>query len=617
MKSLFRLFENLGRREASREFLHPTPDNYSYVRQCSEEFSNWILIAFCLAVVGGVLQIITFDFLGELVDWLDTAPPNSLLNQKGNDLALVAIGISVVIPTITILKNLVFHQLLGPNLQKNAIVKLYRTLISAPASYHEEDDPGSTAIVVVDTSEAIIDVVLQFCGFAGFLIAFFGALFFYVGNIDGWLTLPFLSWTSIFIGMLVWQWIPGARTTNRLEAESCAEITGKFTERFARIRTVKMLSNQDYENKFAERSAKRHRRVVSKEYQVFSHFASIVGVLNGALVVSAGLLCLSLWMNDGISIGEFSMVLALVYRVISLSEWCQEEFDSFFVSWGQVTVGRELINDFLEDIEPLPDTSAPSNTPFEVKKGKIVFKNVEFGYENKPALFTNFSLKIKAGEKVGIIGPSGAGKSSLFNMLTGIDEIEDGEITIDGQDIEDYSSDSICNQVSFLNQDIGLFNQSIYENVTFGLSGVPITEVKAALHKANALTFVENYQDNKGRKGLSAAIGENGAQLSGGQRQRLALARALLRDKQILLLDEATSALDPALKAEFIISLRELMKGKTVISIAHSYDVLAMMDRIIEIRNGKIVRQGKPNQVLGLSEIIAAPKDNIVAESLA
>lgn len=596
MKLLFKLFEKLGHIDAFQSHLSETKHNLTFIRQCSKEFSIWMGVAFGVALLGGILQIVTFDFLGELVDWLNTESSSSLFEDKGYDLVVMAIAIAVVIPIITLLKNLVFHQLLGPNLQKNAMVKLYRTLISSPASYHEEDEPGSTAIVIVDTSEAVIDVVLQFCGSAGFLIAFLGALLIYVGNINGWLTLPFLIWTGVFLWMLVKQWIPKANTTNRLEAESCAEITGKFTERFARIRTVKMLSNQEYENRFAEKWASRHRRVVAKEYRVFSHFASVVGLLNGILIVGAGLLCLKMWMNNSITLGEFSMVLALVYRVISLSEWCQDEFDAFFVSWGQVTVGRELVNDFLEDVD-----FVSQDNDFKVKKGKIVFKQVEFGYAEKAPLFSDFCLKIKAGEKLGIIGSSGAGKSSILNMLSGMDEIESGAIYIDGQDIEDYSTDSICGEISFLNQDIGLFNQSIYDNVTFGLNGVSEASVKAILGKANALDFIEKYQDSKGRTGLRAHIGENGTQLSGGQRQRLGLARALLRDKKILLLDEASSALDPALKAAFIQSLSTFMKGKTVISIAHSYDVLAMMDRIIVIEDGKIVDQGKPRDVLGLA----------------
>ena len=236
-------------------------------------------------------------------------------------------------------------------------------------------------------------------------------------------------------------------------------------------------------------------------------------------------------MNERLSVGEFSMVLALVYRVISLSEWCQDEFDAFFVSWGQVTVGRELINEFLEDVEPVDD-----DPQFRIDKGKIVFKNVEFGYGDKAPIFTDFSLKIKAGEKIGIVGPSGAGKSSILNMLCGIDEIEEGKIKIDGQDISQFSTETLCREISFLNQDIGLFNQSIYKNLIFGLSHMDRSAVTETLRQANALEFVDTYKDNRGRQGLSAFVGDNGAQLSGGQRQRLALARALLRDKKILLL---------------------------------------------------------------------------------
>ena len=147
MNALFTLFEKAGRRDDAELRLGETQSNASFVYECTHGFSRWIIIAFVIALFGGMLQVVTFDFLGDLVDWLDASSSDRLLDSKGDELVLVAIAIAIVIPMITLVKNLLFHQLLGPNLQKNTIVKLYRTLIASPASYHEEDDPGSTAIV--------------------------------------------------------------------------------------------------------------------------------------------------------------------------------------------------------------------------------------------------------------------------------------------------------------------------------------------------------------------------------------------------------------------------------------------------------------------------------------
>ena len=243
-------------------------------------------------------------------------------------------------------------------------------------------------------------------------------------------------------------------------------------------------------------------------------------------------------------------------------------------------------------VMPIAITDKPNAPDLVVKHGMIEFKHIVFGYRNRPVLKDLF-LRIKPGERVGIVGPSGAGKSTLVNLLMRFYDPKQGHILIDGQDISDVKQDSLRSNIAFIPQDPSMFNRTIGENIGYGKFGATKAEIRKAAKSASADDFIMATE-----KKYNSLVGDKGIKLSGGQRQRIAIARAFLKDAPILVLDEATSALDSETEVAIQESFEKLSKGRTTIAIAHRLSTLRNMDRIIVLDKGVIVEQGTHQQLL-------------------
>jgi len=228
-----------------------------------------------------------------------------------------------------------------------------------------------------------------------------------------------------------------------------------------------------------------------------------------------------------------------------------------------------------------------------VKSGAaIAFSNISFQYPGGVQVFDKFSLRIQPGQRVGLVGQSGGGKSSLFVLLQRFYDVQQGSITIDGQDISRVTQQSLRQAISVVPQDISLFHRSILENIRYGRPNATDDEVLRAAIAARC-DFVETLP-----QGLATMVGDRGVKLSGGQRQRIAIARAFLKDAPILLLDEATAALDSESEEAIREALARLMRGRTVIAIAHRLATLRNFDRVVLLKAGNIIEDGPPDGLM-------------------
>src|SRR5690606_5423278 len=224
--------------------------------------------------------------------------------------------------------------------------------------------------------------------------------------------------------------------------------------------------------------------------------------------------------------------------------------------------------------------------PLQVPQGEIKFEDVSFAYNNRNVI-DHLNLTIKPGEKIGIAGRSGAGKSTLIQLLLHFYDLNQGRISIDGQNIEDVTQDSLRKSIALVTQDTSLLHRTVAENIKYGRPHATDEEMFEAVRKAKAEDFIPQLTDLRGKTGYEAYVGERGVKLSGGQRQRVAIARVFLKDAPILILDEATSALDSEVEAAIQSSLDDLMEGKTVIAIAHRLSTIAQMDRLVVLDEGR------------------------------
>lgn len=235
-----------------------------------------------------------------------------------------------------------------------------------------------------------------------------------------------------------------------------------------------------------------------------------------------------------------------------------------------------------------------TDKPLKIKEATVEFMHVDFRHhEQKTKLFRDFCLKIPAGKTVGLVGVSGSGKTTLTKLLLRFDDVMAGAIYVDGVDIRDVTQDSLREAISYVPQESSLFHRSIFENIAYGRVGATLDEVKQAAKLANADEFIRELPN-----GYDTLVGERGVKLSGGQRQRIAIARAILKDAPILVLDEATSALDSESEALIQDALKNLMKGRTSIVVAHRLSTIAGLDEIVVLSEGRIVEQGTHKELL-------------------
>ena len=251
--------------------------------------------------------------------------------------------------------------------------------------------------------------------------------------------------------------------------------------------------------------------------------------------------------------------------------------------------------DRLEEVAAIvPEQDAAGAAPLaQPVRGEVEFVQVRYGYREREQVLTDLSFRVGAGERVGIVGESGAGKSTLFNLLLRFYAPDEGNIHVDGQDVQSTTLQSLRNAIAFVPQDSILFDDTILENVRYGNPCASDAEVKAACEAARAAAFIESLPEN-----YLTQVGERGLKLSGGQRQRLAIARAFLKNAPILLMDEATSSLDAGTECELRVAMQELMQNRTTLVIAHRLSTVTHLSRILMVSDGKILDQGSHEQLM-------------------
>jgi ATP-binding cassette subfamily B protein len=264
-----------------------------------------------------------------------------------------------------------------------------------------------------------------------------------------------------------------------------------------------------------------------------------------------------------------------------------------FQSLGTVKQAYSVMQD-PQDIKDKPDA-----LPLKVTSGEIIFHNVSFHYGEKE-LFKDKQIKIRGGEKIGLVRYTGAGKSTFVNLILRFFSLTKGKITIDGQSIENVTLESLRRQIALIPQDPVLFHRSLRDNINYGKPDASETEILRAAKLAHCSEFIQSIP-----MGYEAKVGERGTKLSGGEKQRIAIARALLVDAPILILDEATSSLDSVTEGYIQDSLHALMQNRTTIVIAHRLSTLSRMDRLLVFDKGKIVEEGTHSSLLNKEGLYA------------
>ncbi|MCO5730426.1 ABC transporter ATP-binding protein [Rhizobium sp. SSA_523] len=600
--AFFRFFETRIQPFAAQQDLRPPKGTaafiWFYVRQAKFPF-------FAMLVLGGMtaaIEAALFWFVGRLVDILASIDKaqgwGGLLATHGYELFGMLVLIGLVRFLVTMATAIVDQQIITPGFYNLVRWQAYQHVARQSVSFFQNDFAGRIVTKVWSGGQAAGDLVTSLMESVWFVLIYAVSMLTLIGGLDWRLAMIVVAWVVIF-SFLARYFVPRIRFHSRETAEAASMLNGRMVDAYSNIQTLRLFGRDEMNDRYMRDGFDIFQSTTMMFTRFITGVRASMAALSGIMITSMAALCIHLWLDGRISSGAVAFTLALVLRLNFLLGRLMTQFNGIMRNFGTVQNAAELIS------QPIGLTDAPNAPALVVAHPAIRFENVSFHYGRAGGVIDHLDLAIAAGEKVGIVGRSGAGKSTLVNLLLRFYDVEAGRILIDGQDIARVTQESLRAQIGMVTQDTSLLHRSIRDNILFGRQDASDAQLLAAARRAQAEDFILSLEDQRGRKGFDAHVGERGVKLSGGQRQRVAIARVMLKDAPILVLDEATSALDSEVEAAIQSNLIELMKGKTVLAIAHRLSTIAALDRLIVMDKGRIIEQGTHAELVSAGGLYA------------
>ncbi len=600
---MFKWFQNLASPFPENVIDTPSKNFWAFAWSCTQGLRPFLLGMTIFTGLIAAFEAALFAMMGKIVDWL-SGVPKALLWQNYTS-QLIALAVVLIFSTLFILAQTLFkHQTLAANFPMRMRWNFHRLMLNQSMSFYQDEFAGRVAAKVMQTALAVRDVWFIVADIMVYVLVYFGSMVGIVAYFNSLIAVPFLLWLAAYVLSLSY-FVPRLSKTSTLQADARSLMAGRITDAYTNISTVKLFSHAGREGAYAKDAMHEFIGTVHAQMQLVSMVEIINHVLNMLLIIGTSLTALYLWSKGQVTVGGVAAATAMALRMNGISHWVMWEMTSLYEQVGTVQDGMNTLtmhNNISDAIEA---------KPLQVVHGEVMFSEVDFGYNfalqaSKKIVLQNLTLRIKAGEKVGLVGRSGAGKSTIVNLLLRFYDVENGQILIDNQDVKTVTQNSLRANIGMVTQDTSLLHRSVRDNILYGRPTATEDEMIAAAKRAEAHAFILGLSDAKGRTGYDAHVGERGVKLSGGQRQRIAIARVMLKDAPILLLDEATSALDSEVETVIQASLYNLMQGKTVVAIAHRLSTIAAMDRLIVLDNGNIVEQGNHAELLAQNGLYAS-----------
>ncbi len=580
-------------------FVDPYPDDtptappkglFAFVWACTRGMRGYVLAMALFTAAIGAFEAVLFAMMGQLVDWLAAAPPADLLKLHGGTLAVLAL---VLLSSIAIagLQSLLKHQALSGNMPMRLRWNFHRLMLGQSMAFYQDEFAGRIATKVMQSALAVRDTVMILCDILVYVVIYFVTMGAVLGSFDLRMLGPFTLWLVLYLLSMRF-FVPRLGRVAQAQADARSLMTGRITDAYTNIATVKLFSHSQREAGYARSAMREFLTTVYAQMRLVTGFEIVNQVLSVVLIGSTAGMVIWLWMRGEVGVGAVAAATAMALRLNGISHWVMWEMASLFEHIGTVQDGMATLS------RPQTVLDRPGAVPIQVSRGDMRFEQVTFSYGGNEPVIRDLSLHIRPGEKIGLVGRSGAGKSTVVNLLLRFYDLQQGRILIDGQDISQVTQDSLRAQIGMVTQDTSLLHRSVRDNIVYGRPDADDEQMRRAAERAEAHDFIQTLADPKGRKAYDAHVGERGVKLSGGQRQRVAIARVMLKDAPILLLDEATSALDSEVEAAIQQSLYRLMEGKTVVAIAHRLSTIAAMDRLIVMDKGCVVEEGTHAQLL-------------------
>ena len=588
---MFRFFENLVDPFSKYQELDNPPKTVrSFLMSYTKPFLGIFIMTGVVAILAAASEIYLIYLLGWIIDIVSGDPKDVFAKNSNNFIWAIAF-ILIFRPLIYAIDVLLINNTLMVNVATLFRWRGHKHVLRQSIGWFENDFAGRIANRVMQTPRSAGEVVFQVFDALGYSLAYiFGGLLL-LNSVDFRLMLPMAIWFLLYLVLISWV-IRNISPASKASSDARSSLNGQIVDTYTNIHSVKLFAHQNQELNSAKSAIEKTRQTFAREMRLYTIMDFGLNILNGLLTTSLIGMSLYLWYIGEATAGTIAAASALAIRLNAMTGWIMWAISSFFRELGVIQEGMDTLADPIK----LKDQENAEN--LEVTKARIKVKNLSHHYGLKKGGLNKLSVTFKENEKVGLVGRSGAGKSTLLKLILRFYDVEAGAICIDGQDISKITQVSLHKNIGVVQQDSSLLHRSIRENICYGKSDATENEIIAAAKKAHAHDFILNLQDESGRKGYDAHVGERGIKLSGGQRQRITLARVILKNAPILLLDEATSALDSEIENQIQDTLKNMMKGKTVIAIAHRLSTIAQMDRILVLDNGKIIEDGDHQSLL-------------------
>ena len=577
-------------------------------------FLSAILNVFSFMVIIPILQILfkVTDTSGvEFVEWstMDTGNMKDVLvnnatyylnefsAEHGASLVLLLLGLFLVF--MTLFKTACYFGSsammipLRTGIVRDIRTTLYDKVVSLPIGFFSKERKGDIIARmtgdVVEVENSIVTSLDMLIKNPMFIIIYFGTMIYISWELTLFTicVIPALGWVMGTVGRKL-------KAKSLVAQQKLGETTSQMEETLGGLRIIKaFIAEKKMSARFMKCSNELRAAIMRvATRQAAAHpMSEFLGTCVIVIVLWFGG-TLILGDNSPISAASFIYYLTILYSIINPLKDLSKA--SYNIPRGLASMER--IDAILKAENPITDGTVGKE--IESLEECIEYKNLTFSYDGERDVLKNINLKIEKGKTVALVGQSGSGKSTMVDLIPRFYDVDKGEITIDGINIKDLKVKSLRGLIGNVNQEAILFNDTFYNNITFGVENATMEQVIEAAKIANAHDFIMATED-----GYNTNVGDRGCRLSGGQRQRISIARAILKNPPILILDEATSALDTESERLVQEALERLMKTRTTIAIAHRLSTIKNADEICVMRDGEIVERGKHEELLKLDGV--------------
>ncbi len=509
---MFGFFERLIDPYPPAHPVEPPKGLYQFCRHYIRGIEPYLVLLSLLTTCLAISEAMLYGVLGQIVDWLAEKETTHFLEDEWPTLLVMSVFILILIPLLVLLHSLVIHQTLMGNFPMRIRWLSHRYLLNQSYTFFQHEFSGRIATKVMQTALSVRETVMKLLDVILFVTVYLTTTFFLIINADPRLCLPLVAWLFLYIGILS-HFVPQLKRISTLQADARSLMTGRIVDSYTNILTLKLFSQNQRESAYAKAGMEEFMSTVHPQMRLSTWLNVCVWIINMLLVFATGALGIHLWLQGAIGPGAIAIVMSLAIRLTGMSHWIMWEVNALFESIGTVQDGINTLS------KPQNVTDISNAKELQVNQGTIHFRHVCFSYhpdqQESSRIFDDLNLHITAGEKVGVVGRSGSGKSTFVNLLLRFYDIQQGSITIDGQDICAVTQESLRANIAMVTQDTSLLHRSVRDNILFGKPDATDAQMIQVAKQAQAHEFIQALRDIKGRTGYDAHVGERGVHFPG------------------------------------------------------------------------------------------------------